>query len=176
MLKIFSVVTMILAVLTLSACNSDSSKNDKNVSASGASGDFLASYEANDGCTTGRQIFKGSSEEEIGTAFCNALKDETLNKSCAHSLRSNLFISVKCSGEFPKGNSTGGGWISSFIESYEIIDNDCGTGFHNFAASSERAIGLLYCKGLKDDLLNRNCAKDQRNQKYQEYGCDDILK
>lgn len=177
MLKSFSIFTMLLTVLTLSACNSDSNKDkNKDVSPNAVSGDYLASYEADDGCSTGRQIFKGTTEEEIGTAFCNALKDEKLNKNCAHFLRANLFASVQCPGEFPKGDSSGSGTFTSLHESYGIVENDCGTGFHNFSASSEKTVGRLYCKGLKDETLNRSCAKGKRDQKYQDYGCDDILK
>lgn len=174
--KSISKIILSLVVLNLFACNSSSGNKDNGTvtGQQGGAGSYLGSYEANDGCTTGRNIFSGSTAEEIGTAFCNGLKDEERNQHCAQAQRADIFKTVQCPGTFPINNTSG---VSSvFTENYSIQENGCSTGVQFFSASTEKALNLMYCKGLSDEKLNRDCAKDKRTEKYQENNCDEVLK
>lgn len=173
MSKLFSLLSLSIVTLAFVACSSSS--DDKKSGATTPKADqFLGTYEANDGCTTGRQTFTGATEEEIGKAFCEGLKDESRNKSCASEQRQQIFAASQCPGEFTSHDSSG--FTSVFTKNYAFQENECGTGVHFFAASTEEAADLMYCKGLKDDELNRNCAKSKRDEKAADLKCDEILK
>lgn len=153
---------------SMSACNKSSSDDKK--TAGTTTNEYLSSYEAVDGCTTKQHVFKANSEEEIANAVCSALKDENLNNSCAAQLRNDLFTYAACKGIFPTV-TVAVGTKSKFRDSYGYQENACSTGVHFFYATTESKVLELFCKALKNDELNRNCAKLKREESFKDNDC-----
>lgn len=145
------------------------SKSDNNNNNSASAGDYLASYEANDGCTTGRQVFTATSEDDIRTKFCDGLKDQKLNKNCAVAQREQAFKVAQCQGAWPHTATTGS--LSTSNKQYAFAKDGCSTGNHLFVASSDKVASKMMCQALLDDELNRNCAKDQRAELAKKNNC-----
>lgn len=83
----------LIIVLALARCGSTDS--DSGVSGGSKSSSSTYKYEfSENGCNTGKQEF--SSLE----ALCDGLKNDSLNKGCAESLRKKHFESSGCSGSF----------------------------------------------------------------------------
>lgn len=171
MKKAKAVLSISFVLLTVAACSS-SSDGDKN-NAQKTTNVYVGSYEAADGCSTGRQIFTSDSEAGITRVFCEGLKDESLNKSCAIDQRAQIFEHIQCEGEFPVDKSS---FVMTMTSQYAFSVNECGTGVHVFAASKESVLKEMLCRALKDDKLNNNCAKEERQEKYNEENCDKIVK
>jgi len=175
----FVMCGFIVMCAAFSACNSSSS--DKNgtggnggVNQNGGSETFTGSYEAMDGCTTGRHSFSAKSDAEIAKEFCNALKDENVNNNCASVQRGGIFQTAQCEGNF---NTISTGPSSSvFSQQYAYQENECGTGVHIFSASTQKDLNKMLCKALLDETLNNNCAKTKRMDDYKENNCDEVLK
>lgn len=175
--KTFSLVGLSLVALTLVACNPKSRDENKGAAeapkpSEKATQSFSGSYLAVSECTTEQQIFSASTEKELETAFCAALKDEKRNKNCAINYRQQIFKLVECSGEFtlePKDKENASN--TSYMKNYSMSENGCGTGAHYFVASTEKKSFEIYCKALKNDELNHGCAKNQRAEKYAEDKC-----
>ena len=171
-------LNLILMISFLIGCHSKSRDNGGSNDGAGTARKtgnlYAASYEVTDACTTGLQKFSKTTEKELETAFCNALKDESLNKNCASFLRKQIFKTVECLGEFSLIEKEE--IRSSYTQNYAISENGCGTGGHFFASSNEKSLNEIYCKGLRNDDLNNNCAKNQREERYLENKCDEVLK
>ena len=165
------IFTTLVIILSLTSCDSSSSNNKSN---NNSSENFYGSYEAKSSCTTGRHTFTASSENEILTAFCDSLKNDSLNNNCAWDQRKSLFQNVQCPGDFSSGKSSGS--VSIYSLNYAYNDNGCFTGNHFFTASTEKAVNEIYCKALQDETLNRGCSKSKRDNKFSDMNCSNILK
>ncbi|MEQ1875946.1 MAG: hypothetical protein ABL958_04820 [Bdellovibrionia bacterium] len=169
MFKSFAVLSFAFLV---GACGSSGGGNG-NGGGGGGGSDFYATYELQGFCSTGRQTFRGKSEESVATAYCEALIDDKRNNNCALYQRQSLYKQVECRGVWP--HSTPGGINSNSSKQYLFSVNGCSTGAHAFAATNENDMLRMYCKGLRDDELNQNCAKNQREEAYAENKCDKVL-
>jgi len=165
------ILSTLIIILNLTSCDSSSSNNK---STSNNSETFYGSYEAKASCTTGRHTFTAKSENQILTAFCESLKNDSVNNNCAWDQRKNLFESVQCPGHFSTGQSSNS--VSIYTLNYAYNNNGCFTGNHFFTASTEKAVNEIYCKALKDESLNHGCAKSKRESEYAEANCSNILK
>lgn len=161
----------ILVSVLMGALIACSKPDDKNNGAPGAT-DYYASYEAQDGCSTGRQVFTAPSEDDIRSKFCEGLKDQKLNKNCAVAQREQAFKVAQCQGAWPHSTTTGS--LSSSKQQYAFSVNDCSTGNHIFVAASDKAVKKMLCEALRDDEFNRNCAKDQRAELARKSGCSEV--
>jgi len=145
--------SLLLAIslgLILSACGSGSERSES----------YSYSYDI-DGCKTGEH--KLNSKE----ALCQALKDERLNNGCASLDRKAAFEGAGCPGQFRETTTHGirTDEIFTQVYSYEFEQNGCKTGRHKF-----EALGDL-CEGLKDETLNRGCARMLRERAFESYSC-----
>ena len=175
-----NILMLVASIVVLSGCdNSGSSKkNDGTVNPEGGPGSYIASYEAMDGCTTESHVFSTPTEAEMETVFCHNIKQGRLNNFCAEDQRESIFKLVQCPGQFRDTNNNNGGVGivgATYTKHYVYHENECGTGIHTFSASTERDSNKLFCRALKNDTLNNNCAKTARNQKHYEMQCDRIL-
>lgn len=169
---IFRTLASVLLCLSLSACNQSSSDNKNNAGTTAT--EYLSSYEVVAGCTTKQKVFRAPSEKDIANAVCSALKDEKLNNNCASSLRKQLFTDVSCDGVFP-AVASGNGIESTFNERYAYQQDDCSTGIHFFYASTQAKVSELHCAALKNDELNRNCAKSKREEAFNDNECSKVM-
>lgn len=177
MKKYLKVFIIFSTAMLLTSCNSSSSSTTNGnggggggTQAAGAEGDYYATYELSASCSTGLKSFTGKSAEEIGTQFCNALKDDSLNNYCASYLRSQVFKSVECPGEWT--SPIGNGYNSSYQKSYAYTKTNCGTGLHVFSASDSKVAQRMYCEALMNDSFNRNCAREERQEAYNKAECN----
>jgi hypothetical protein len=155
--KIQKLALMTLVVLGAFACSKEE-KEEK------YSYDF-----SENGCKTEKHEF-GSVP-----ALCDGLQDESLNHSCASSMRRSMF-EKSCPGRTWTVASSGSGSTGSTSSSapsgnegnsseyeldmahftYMFSHNGCNTGRHAFSSLIE------FCKGLNDNVLNHGCAKYMR--------------
>jgi hypothetical protein len=100
-------------------------------------------------CSTGRQT---AADVKV---FCQVLGDDTLNKNCAADMRLKLQSAYNCSNTTPVT-----------VASYIFKEGKCSTGNVSHVDSKE-----ALCEALKNDKLNRDCARDARLKKSRELGC-----
>lgn len=83
-------ILLIASSSLMVSCNIDVKEESK-------SAKYSYNYDVN-GCPTGEQNF--SSFE----SYCAGLKNDSLNKGCARSMRREQFIAASCPGDFDAGN------------------------------------------------------------------------
>lgn len=151
--------------------------SSSNGSGGGENTDALVTYEikGKNICSTDLQKFSGGSDEQVIQKMCDGLKDENLNKSCAHSHRKNIFQVHQCSGAWPH-NEKGGRITSVMSKRYEYKINNCSTGIHIIVTDDDKILMRTYCQYLSDDKLNQNCASEKRAQEFSESECEKVLK
>ena len=84
-------ISLCFIALFMAACSN--SNSDQSTPSS-----FMATYELQDTCSTGRQTFVGASETDIAQKFCTGIKDNNLNNNCANYLRQQVFQQAQCTG------------------------------------------------------------------------------
>ncbi len=165
-----STLVLITSVLFLCACSNSSDSNDGGEDA--GSQITYATYEIIEGCSTGVQKVNAGNEADLKKAFCEKLKDNTANGNCASYQREDAFKSMQCEGAWPHSSSSG--YKSNSSQSYSFRVNSCNTGFHYFASSSARNGQKAYCDALLNDELNQNCAREKRQEQYNESRCNEL--
>lgn len=160
---IYKILVSSIALSILAGCGSSSNDQAK------GSGEFLATYELESGCSTGRQVFKAATEDGVAKQFCDALVDDARNQGCARFQRQEAFSSAKCAGAWPF--TTPDGMNSNSSHTYGYNENGCSTGVHFIASSDSNSALKMYCASLKDDAFNRNCAKGTRDEAYNKAEC-----
>lgn len=167
-----NVFTLIAIASLMASCGSSSSSQN---GGAGNNPEALVTYEIKGKsiCSIDLQAFSGS-EEDSNRKLCEALIDESLNKSCAHSQREIVFKMHQCSGIWP--HSDGGRRVSIITKRYQYRVNGCSTGVHIVVSDNEETAMRLYCQYLADDKLNRNCANDKRAEEFAENDCKNALK
>ncbi len=165
-----SVLILISSILFLGACSNSSDSNE----GGGDAGSQItyATYEISEGCSTGVQKVNAANEAELKKAFCEKLKDNTANGNCASYQREEAFKSMQCEGVWP--HSSGSGYKSNSSQSYSYRVNSCNTGFHYFASSNSRSGQKAYCDALLNDDLNQNCAREKRQEQFNESRCNEL--
>lgn len=163
----FKTGIFLLMALVFAACGS---KNDDKTA---ASGEYYGTYEFHGSCSTEMRAFSGDTAEELSTKFCDGLKDNSLNKGCALVQRQAAFKAVGCRGVWPYDDVSG--VYGNSYKAYNFSVDSCGTGLHAFGASTESEMLKMYCKALKDEVLNRGCARGDRDSAYFQAHCDRVL-
>lgn len=165
-----SALILVLSCLVLTACNVKvGSSDDSNNSGNSAPEVTYGTYEMIEGCTTGVKKVNGANEAELKAAFCNMLKDNSANGNCASYQREAAFKTMQCEGSWPHISSTG--YNVSSTQSYSYRVNSCSTGFHYFSSSNHDLGQKAYCQALLDDGRNQNCAREKRQEQFNESGC-----
>lgn len=141
---------------------------------SNATTNFRGTYEISAGCSTGVREVNGATNEMLVTNMCEELIDQVSNSSCALQQREQLFIQLQCRQEWPY-NTNNNGSFNTHKRSYAFSVNGCKTGEHFFVADSELQMMRMFCKSLRDDSRNRNCASNLRWQFYLDSDCDSYL-
>jgi len=165
-----SILILMSSILFLGACSNSSDSKEGGGDAGGSI--TYATYEMIEGCSTGTKKVTAATEVELQKAFCEALKDNSANSNCAGYQRESAFKNMKCEGAWP--HSTSSGYNSSSTQSYSYRVNSCNTGFHYFSSSSSQRGQKAYCEALLNDELNQNCAREKREEQYNESGCKDL--
>lgn len=150
----------------ISAC--DKNDNDNDNKSQGAVVDNSITYEISAGCVVNPKKIEGSSQQDVQDKLCSTLKNNDLNGNCGQYQRELLFKSSGCNG-WPYPNISG--FNSSAQKSYSYSNESCATGSQIFLGSSEASVKDMYCKALKDEERNKNCALDKRTEAAQEAGC-----
>ena len=164
---------LLLISIFLSSCNSGSDNKNSNNDGS-PSGANYATYEMIEGCTTGVKKFNAGSEQELNTTLCESLKNNESNGNCAQAQREMIYKSIQCAGNWP--HPVISGYVSTSSNQYSYRENSCTTGTHYISANTATKSQKALCLGLLDDERNLNCARGKREEKYEEYGCKEILK
>lgn len=165
-----SILILVSSLLFLAACNSSS--DSKEGGGQGLPEVTYASYEMIEGCTTGVKKMNASSQGELRKVFCETLKDSGANNNCARHQREEAFKNMECEGTWPFPSSSG--FNSASVQSYSYRDTSCITGLHYFSSSSSERGQKAYCDALLNDELNQNCAREKRQEQYNESGCKDL--
>lgn len=89
-MKTLNILLVTTSTLFLFACNVDVKEESK-------SAKYTYNLELN-GCSTGEQNFSSFD------SYCSGLKNDSLNKGCARTMRREQFIQASCPGDFDSGN------------------------------------------------------------------------
>ncbi len=98
--------------------------------------------------------------------YCLGLQDQTLNQSCALSLRKDSYES-ECGKDFQEINFQKSFWLSGYDSR---LQKSCETGR---PASFTFRTAKKFCQFLKDESLHKGCMWDKRFQEFQTFGCGD---
>lgn len=115
-------------------------------------------------CTTGLVQIGADTEVNLKTAFCARLKDEAANQNCALQERFNIYQESECPEAWqinPESQSNGFNYKSN---GYQIGELNCKTGYHYRLDHNGMGGEHSICGVLRDDGINRNCAKEKRNE------------
>jgi hypothetical protein len=147
--------------------------DDADKETNNAQSNLYITYELKAGaCTTDLHSFRADSEHQLETELCDTLKDQAANNNCALYQREQVFRAVECPGSWPYSTPT---TTQNHSRSYSYQDTRCTTGYHFFAATTERDVMRLYCRGLRDDGFNLNCAGQKRDEEYAANNCQNFI-
>jgi hypothetical protein len=113
-------------------------------------------------------------------SYCQALNDEALNGNCASAQRRQIFAEAGCEGTFsaqltaqptaptaPPATPTTPEkpQVTIAYEFISFVNNrtECTTGLKSFGSQAETCFNIL------DDAANNNCARDQRQDYFDQY-------
>lgn len=74
-----------------------------------------------------------------------------------------LFVAVQALVACAKENKS-----ESHRNSYELSENGCSTGAHEFSSGSDEDTQRQICSALQDEELNKGCAQDLRRIQFEE--------
>lgn len=137
-------------------------------------GDYYLTYNLSDSCSTGRQVLHARSETDMANLFCDSMKDNVKNRSCAEYQRKKLFEMHCQDMSWPHKSTPKSG--SMIHMEYSFVRKNCGTGWHIFSGVSGEEVMRDYCLKILDDDFNRNCARAERYDHYMKVDCDKFIK